>query len=599
MDLRRRPALSVTLTRLICQPYASADEFAAINGWSKEKVRKDFRALRQAGYVDRASHTCIALPGPRPRHWVTNEGEAALRAQHIPERYLRRVASYRHVARRLRPRLDTVAIAMNLAAGFSALTGTLPCIRIALRRHPLDAIINVDMDRYIGIIHQGTLLPRPSLQDRMRRHVNSSNRAIPVLIIVPTLLDRDAAEWFFIPDGLGFVAVEDVALLHSENVWSPAYEGELCSLEEVLRQIPRPDEARQGSFDVPPLPAPKKMSLEGTDQHPMFALRLRSKQLMQLLPDHPFVSRDALRSGMLTTGTPLSERDVSHVVGPLLKRGLIVSERIRGVLRYSLSNSGIDLMARAHRASGPDMIGRLSPEEVPILNRRGEWHPGRWGSVIRRWERHATHEEMVTEVISLATAEIADSRWTLDEVDVAPRTRLSFVVPVKRIMAVSSARRRWTDLAGGERASSLQDYTPLRFVPDASMLMEDYATVGTIHEGLRLYLEIERRARTRMALVSRLLTYLTWSLVRDVPDRTHGLGILFVFQAVSQEAVTLHLMSRWLARYQGRPPFLATTTFEGLQKDGFLGPAWSVGPGETGLDLEAALLRLCPHEIPQ
>ena len=598
MDLSRRRALALVLGRLMLYPYVSTEEFSNLHRLTTAKVLSNVSQLRAAGYVESAEHVCIAIPHRVPRHWVTNAGVAAYRSLKINEDLLPWAERYTHLARRLLPRLDTVAIINNLAAEITKTAIRPASIRYALGQHPLDAIIRISNARYIGVVHQGPMLPRRSVKARLDRHFESDFRDMSVLFIAPTLLEQEASEELIIENDSSFFSVEDQALQHDAGVWQSRLDSRYYTLEDVLRQVYSIEQWRRVDTYAPPHPPPRASSLADIGMHPLFRLGLRQKRAFNLLPANPLISRSALSKLAQPTDRPLKESDISKIVGPLLREGLIVSESTRGARRYNLSNSGVDLSCRAQRASGPDMLGRLSPEEVMLLSRRGKWHPGRWGTLLRAWERNAPHEDMIRDAIGQLITEVWASRWTLEGWAVAPRTGIDFSVPESLRSFVDSARARWNRFAGVRSPAKLRKDRIIRFHPDAVVALEDYSTdERTHHEGMQLLIEVERKARTSNALGARLLTYLTWSIVK--PALPHGVaeGVLFIFQDSRQEVNAGRLLDRWSKEHPNGLPPLATATFAALQQHGFLGPIWSVGASQGRMTLEAVMDVLCTrHE---
>ena len=598
MDLKKRMALARTLFQVMCFPHVSTQEVSMLNSWKLSKVRSDFSALRQAGYLASAEHTCPALPHPVPRHWVTDDGITGISTLSMPREGREWVSAYSHIVHRLLPRLDSVAVINNLCARLGPFPRASTGIRYGFRREPLDALVKLNNDNAVAIICQGAILPRGSLRTRIEMHLQSRLRGLPLLVIVPTPEDCDEALQS-LETHQAYVAVEDVALHHDRAVWRPASGASPCTLAQVRSHLPTMPLNVPGAFPLPPRLTARGTSMTGIERHPMVELALRPKRALKLMTASKLMSRPTLLQKMQETVGTLDETALSKVTGPLLGKGLIVSEHTDGVTLYDISNIGTDFVCRAQRASGPDAV--VSPQEVPLLSRRDEWEPGQWGRVLRGWERNRSHGATVRGTVDLLHAEAATSRWTLDSAVLAPETQLPVRVDKSDdVDFVHRGRTWWHELAGGRRPGEITADRPIKWAPDASLTLEDYgAEPGTRHQSMQLYVEVERHSRRGTNLLDRLMTSVTRSMVAGTPPITIAKGIFLVFGNSEREAKVQELLRRWVDQLENMVFPLATTTITELQRTGFFGPVWLVGPDAERGTIEKAMEALCPHVDPE
>ena len=457
-------------------PFVDSTELADILGEPHTTIHRALTGLLADGIVGRVSHGTAHLSSSQRYHLTTNGVREATRVLGFdtPSDFVRAYPTSREWLTLLIRRLDAVASIYRLAATMSPGTDGLRSRVEFHRRGRFDATITLHDGRSFGVVRQGLTLRRRSLYDRLRAiaEYDYSRRPGTVLILVPSVWEEGLTARFCERLNLDdcFVAVESRNVLERRDfrLWhctSWVIGSRFFTLEAVIvRSSPgggprtQSPERKRAS-----LPHPERMAQAA----PAFGVSPAEKRTLDLITDHPMISREHLA---LWLG--VSEGRVSQMMCSLADTwGLVERRGKRGDTRYTLSDEGIRYVTHRDRAELPTTRGIWSTE----LTTDKEGRPRHVGHRIETWARQTKHADGITWFLSKLQAEAGAD----------PDSELQWSVPTAR----SDRAYNWGDSA---------------IAPDA---------VGQMTaEGLEIpfYLEYELRARHPRGVIARLSPYTSY-----------------------------------------------------------------------------------------
>ena len=301
-------------------------------------------------------------------------------------------------------RMDAVASIYRLAASLSPGMDGLRSHVEFHRQGRFDATITLHDGRSFGVARQGLALRRRSLYDRLRAIAEYDYRRRPgtVLILTPSVWEQRLTTRFCEERNLRdcFVAVETRDALERRDLrlWqntSGLFSGSYCTVDFVSSQggpggahHTESPERKWAS-----IPQPERM----VQAAPTFGISPSEKRTLDLVSDHPMISREHLADWL-----GVSEGRISQMMRSLVDTWSLVEQRgKRGDTRYTLSAEGIRYITHRDRAQLPTTRGIWSTALTTD-------HQGRTrhvGHRIDTWARQTKHADGITWFLSKLAAE--------------------------------------------------------------------------------------------------------------------------------------------------------------------------------------------------
>ena len=450
--------------------------------------------------------------------------------------------------RRVLPeRLDAVAVVYRLASAISG-AGAIRRFRW-YRGHPLDAAIELEDGRTVGVLRLGATAEWTAFSERVgrlaegARHGEARPRALLALIPDEVRLRRTAALLALLP-GPTFLALEADAVAADGRaaVWRAASSPAPLGLHAALAAV-RPGGALPAERPEARPVLPGDMDVDGsTDQSLSVVLKPAEKRAIDCLADWPWIA-----PGGLAALLGVSASRLSRVLMLLEGLGLVVSVPLDG-RRLALSDRALALLAHRDRASVALARRRWSAEATdggkPI-----DWRaiPG---TRSRQLARHIEHTSGVHWFLArLAAQARAEDGWRIVQLDPPHRAARYF---------------RY----GGE---------PRSIHPDA------FGVLRRGEEVRPFFLEWERRAIHPSTMATRLAPYLRYYATnRPVADHGTEPAVLVVFEDAVAPAHFLRVARRECERCGVDMP-LWVASRDDLEGTGPPGPTWRSATA-SGLD---------------
>ena len=543
---------SEVLLWLAIMPFLAQRELEALAEWSDTAVYYALRGLRRrrlvAGQPVSTPWTATAC-----RWFLTPSGvEAVAAITNVP---LKKTLTVRpvsaHWVRLLAERMDAVAPIYRLVSELAGVTG----IRGFhwYRGHPLDALVQLEGGRLLGIMREGRSALPSHLGQRLRSLMHGRRPDTIVVLAPDSLRLRDWTQMMErIPVSSFLVLEQDVmtggdgdAIYHVPSDPDPwplrravrLARGGAVPAEEPLRRVSPPPEDIQGAArDV----AERGMPLSGELFLLPLALDAGSKRVMDLVALWPLVSLADLKDLL-----GVSRARALQMLDRPLRLGLVVRIRHDGRTRYVLADRGLAFHARRDRLATSQALRRWSPSlgtpELPF-----SWQSVR-GSRTRQLARHMGHTTAVHSFMAAMSRQARETGRHLVEAE--PPHRAGRTYPVY----------------GGHGSVN----------PDA------YGRIETGRGDLHLFLEMERRAGWRGRFIDKLRPYLRY-YASGQPLETFGAWpqVLFVLRDEIAETGMLRMSEGEAERYEVDDVLPLLTTTEGLVEEyGPLSAIWRSEPG--------------------
>ena len=518
-------------------PFVDSTELAGILGEPHATIHRILSSLLTDGIVGRVSHGTVHLPSSQRYHLkAQGVGEAAsVLGFDTPSDFVRAYPMSREWLTLLIRRMDAVASIYRLASSMSPSIDGLRS-RVELhRRGRFDATITLHDGRSFGVVRQGLALRRRSLYDRLRAiaEYDYSRRPAAVLVLVPSVWEERLTTRLCYDRNIEacYVAVESRDALERRDIrlWrctSWVIGSSFFSLEGVIsRSTPgggpgaQSPERKRAS-----IPDPERMAQAA----PAFGVSPSEKRTLDLITDHPMISREHL-----ATWLGVSEGRVSQMMRSLVDTwGLVERRGQRGDTRYALSDKGIRYVTHRDRAQLPTTQGIWSTE----LTTDKQGRRRHVGHRIETWARQTRHADGITWFMSKLEAEARED----------PDSQLMWSVPTAR----SDRAYNWGDSA---------------IAPDAV----GHLFTGGLH--VPFYFEHELRARHPRGVLARLRPYESYYWSREHEDDQPPFPTtLFV---VDTEAVEDTYVRTATQMSRMSLPILVSC-IPVLSHTGILGPSW-------------------------
>ena len=464
------------LDSLSRMPFIDSVELALLLGEPHSTVHRVLTDMLADGIVERARHGTAHLPSSQ-RYYLTANGigkAAQLLGYATPSDFVRAYPMSGEWLTLLIRRMDAVAAVYRLAATMSSgIDGFRSHVEFH-RRGRFDAAITLHDGRSFGVVRQGLALRRRSLYDRLRAiaEYDYTRRPDTVLILVPSVweerLTGKFCERIYLRDS--YIAVESREALERRDrrVWCQTtglFGSSYHALDYVSSHSSPGGRLRteSPSRKRASLPHPERMAQAA----PAFGISPSEKRTLDLVTDHPMISREHLA---LWFG--VSEGRVSQIMHNLVDTwGLIERHGKRGDVRYTLSAEGIRYVTHRDRAELPTTRGIWSTELT--TDRQGRRR--HVGHRIETWARQTKHADGITWFLSKLKAEARAD----------PDSELLWSIPTAR----SDRAYNW-----GQSA----------IAPDAV----GHLIAGGLH--VPFYLEHELRARHPEGVLARLSPYMSY-----------------------------------------------------------------------------------------
>ena len=350
------------LDSLSRMPFVDSAELALILGEPHATVHRGLTGLLTDGMVGRVSHGTAHLPSSL-RYYLTARGisEAArILGFRAHSDFVRAYPISREWLALLIRRMDAVDAIYRLAATLSSGVDGLRSHVEFHRRGRFDATITLHDGRSFGLVRQGLALRRRSLYDRLRAIAEYDYRRRPntILILTPSVWEQRLTTRFSmelnLEDAYVGVASRDALERRDLHLWqktSGLFSGSYYTLDFVSSQ----SDSNRRLFTGSPsrkrasIPRPERM----VQAAPTFGISPSEKRTLDLITDHPMISREHLA---LWLG--VSEGRISQMMRSLVDTwGLVERRGQRGDTRYTLSDEGIRYITHRDRAQLPTTRG--------------------------------------------------------------------------------------------------------------------------------------------------------------------------------------------------------------------------------------------------
>ena len=532
-------------------PFLAQRELEVFTARSESAVYRALRGLRRRRLVD-----CVPVSTPGaatvPRWHLTPSGvEEFAKIDGVSvERALSDKPVSSHWIRLLAERMDALTPIYRLVTELARVTA-IEAFRW-YRGHPLDALVELDGGRLLGIMREGRSALPSHLGQRLRSLMHGRRPHTIVVLAPDSLRLRDWKRMMErMPISAFLVLEEDVMRAGDETVYHVPSDPDPWPLRRAVRLAGGgavPTERRLSRVSPPP------SDLEGhlrdiedgrtrpSDSDHTLALSLDagSKRVMDTLSLWPWASVTDL-ADMLGVST---SRTLKMLDRPL-RLGLVT--RIRhGRVRYVLGDRGLAFHARRDRLAVPMTLRRWSPSrsepDSPL-----SWQDLR-GSRTRQLARHMAHTSAVHSFMAAMSRQARETGILLAEAQPPHR-----------------AGRRYPTTTGYGAVN-----------PDA------YGRLESAHgHVLHFFLELERRAEWRGRFLEKLRPYLRY-YASGQPLETFGEwpSVLFVFRDEIAEMGFLRASEGEAELYDVEEVLPLFTTTEGLvAKHGPLDAIWRLEPG--------------------
>ena len=564
-----------TFETIANSPFGTASDYSILDEMKTDTVREYIRDLRRLGYVNTKRFGTLYLK-TAPRTWVTTRGANSFLQNSSNEDDIvtmrRNMAGLGVMARRA----DVAALVTRLAAKLTPYVKDPGTVFIHyLDSPPLDAVIQYQGNRLVGVLYAGPNLPRRSVWKRLKKlkELPITSRYL-TLILAPTIHDRNVVfgQLSTLGDLRCVVAYTYAAVADTVAPWRVPDKDDWASYrdlgEEKIRSLVSTRDKSPVRIDDLELrflgerSTPVRQVSERVDLN----LPPLAKELAVLLGQWGLLARPAALP-MLGVSSP----QMSGLLRKLRACNLVSTERVGGYIYYSLSDTGISYRATHDRCDVNAMLNSLSPVRrwsVPAGAPLREDIRSRIGSYVRQRLANLKHDDYV----SVYCAQCKTITWPSEyEIgDVVPSTRSwSTFVPGKRLSTLQSALTAWRERPTDRPNVLKGEWDSVGFRPDAILFLH-----SPTHASLMLFLEVELTASTPLAWQDRLELYMLYSLVRP-----SNIIPLFIVPSEAHERQALRTQSRWVQADQGRRWPVAVTTMERIRANLVSGAIWRVDAG--------------------
>ena len=378
-----------TLLAVLSNPLVDGMELAAITARSNRTTYRHLKTLADAGLTAHFNRGTLVLAASR-RHFPTKSGIscAADSLGILRSEVIRRYPVSKQWLDILLQRFDTVATTYRFAAALAHGDETVRPLTVEFRRSgAYDAIVTLNDGRTIGLVRQGLLGPRRSIQWRMRSLNKQSPQSGPAnaVVLSPTAWDANV-NTSYIHKGEGprtHVLVETEPLLHGQDAGEQAQakisgNSKWSTVDYLVK--------RGISNSVLPVSAsPSRKRSTIPDPEEMVAAQAGSglsrlqARAFSAVAQWPGISRQDLMSqlGAKTVHT-------SRIMGQLTSDGLVHNLGTRADIRYAPTELGIRYWAQADRTYVEHALGKwMSAGSNP-----GEWKGTLISKLLGREREH-------------------------------------------------------------------------------------------------------------------------------------------------------------------------------------------------------------------
>lgn len=553
--------------------FATAVDYAVINGIRPDTTREHLRELRSLGYVDTNSFGSLYLKS-EPRWWVTTRGRNALLVN-APGHEDRAAIRY-HMAG-----LGVMARRADVAALISRLTARLtPHITEPgtvfvhyFDSGPLDALIQYQGNRFVGVIYAGPSLARRNVWRRFRTLKEMPLTAgYLTMVLAPTIYDRNVFlnQISTLGDLKCVVSYTHTAVAATGAPWKAPGQKNWISYKQLAQDRVRSRVFTRDNTAV----QIDDLELRFLDERTTPVRRVSERVDLNLPPLAKKLEVALGQWGMLARPAVMHKLGVSSPqLSGLLKKlrvlDLISTERIGGLTYYALSDSGISHRAAQDRCEPTALLDFLSTTPqwpVPAGAPPRDYIRSKRGSFIRQRLENRQHDDLVSALVNYLKVTLPKySDYATGDVVPSMRSWYTFT-PGDRLSQFQSALSNWRELPT-DRPNVVKDkHVPIGFRPDAIAFLHSPTRASLI-----LLLELEQSASTPLAWQDRLEVYMLYSLVR--PE--HVLPLLVVPSEAS-ETIALRAQTRWRQAESARQWPVAITSLERLRRGPIDGPLWRV-----------------------
>ena len=536
---------------LLALPLLERRELEVLAEWSHASISRSVGRLERMGAVASVRASVPGAPTVR-RLYLTSAGisiAAGLKGT-TPDTLLHRHPVSAHWIRLLLARLDGVSTIYRLTAAVAGAAG----IRGFrwYRKLPLDALIELEGGRLLGVIREGRFAPPSHLGRRLRSLVHGRHPDSLVVVAADPLRLRDWKSLLRQFPLSAFLVLEQDLLAGAEAspVWHVPSDPDPWPLGRVIGlakggMVPteRPP-ARTAPPPANPATAVQQLPTGGTggrteDCFLPVALDAGNKRLLEMLALWPWMCLSDLHDLMGVS----SARALQFLDLPLRLR-LVTRVRHDGRIRYLLANRGLGYLARRDRVAFPAMLRRWSPSP------RSPDEPFSWrnvrGSRARQLARDIVHTAAVHHFLAAVAAQARESGGRLVQAEPPHRAVRRFQV----------------------------DGMYMSINPDAYAQIEHG---GRVHH---FFLEWERRAAHPALLRERIAPYLRYFGSRRPLDDDGAYPVLMV--VLRDEIVESHflrLACDELGKTSTAPLRVLASNAQAVEAQGALGHVWRERPG--------------------
>lgn len=552
-------------------PFGSAQDYANIEGLRVDSVREYLAELRDLGYAACRHYGTPELRSER-RWWVTTSGYRALEAKYD---YDEARAMYRRDLAGLgvmKRRADVAAVVTRVIARLAPFAlGSFPkspphFVLQYFRAGPLDCLVGIDAEWYLGIVYAGSSLRLRSVRKRLE-----ALKSLPlaskyhVLVLATGLFDRDVVLDYLRTLRLrGAVAVAGAAVGGSQSCWLSTESNGWVSHETIAsRYFTSLVFERSGRSVIDEdleLPFLRERTTPVRHIAEVASLNLPplTKKFMAILVHWPMLSRGAALNVL-----GVSRPQFSDLLRQLRGLDLVATQDIAGDLHYALTDRGISYASARDRCDSTAMLDRLSIQRLwdGAASSQQNDKSRRRGSLIRTFLKNYRHDCIAMGFMGKLIAGLKNTGWTVTDT-LPPRRARIVLKPGDDIYELQSALTSWRVLPTD--SPDVREHRNA-FFPDG---------VFYLHRGgdvVRVLLEVEFGATTVGAWQSRLETY----VLRSVTEPSGDLP-LFVIGSASSEALALAAQTAWVQTARSRAWPVATTTVDLLQTESVTAPIWRV-----------------------
>ena len=530
----RDPAGSV-LVWLSHAPLLDRLELTAISGWSRSAVYRAVETLERDRLVRSVGHSS-ELIAPTRRYMLTTSGLRRLEtAEGVPiDRLLCERPVSEQARRRCLGRIDALASLYRLCCCVADCSYPLQ-IR-SYRALPVDLCLRLADGRTIALARLGRLNERSSVTKRLARLRDGLAFAALLLLTPDETRLRYAARRLRTMPGPCFLARErDAASAGPDaRIWRTPSGSVALSLREALA-LAGPHQSWPAERPLVRVSEPIREGASGgrTDWTLAASLGPSEKRALDLLADWPWLRLDHLAALLGVRRTRLGQL-LQHVGDA----GLIVRAQIASRTRLALSNPGLALAARRHRASVGELRRRWSIELI-TQDDGFDWRNVK-GTRTRQLLRNLTHTESVHAFLATVAEQARSNGWDVTQLDPPQRASRYF-------------RYR-------ERLRSIQ--------PDA------FGVLSHNGQDQPFFLEWERRAIRPSTMAKRIAPYVRYyDTTRPLEDHGQLPLVLVVFDNELVADHFLRVAREEVDQAHIRMP-LYVSDREALEQTGPLGRAW-------------------------